>query len=46
MVEVHTTDDGKRMRGMRREQRAVRRVGPDDRKPLLKAAALADRLTK
>lgn len=35
-----------RMRVVRREQRSVRRVGPDDRKLLLEVAALADRLTK
>lgn len=35
-----------RMRDVRREKRAVRQVGPVDRKPLLEAAALADGLTK
>lgn len=35
-----------RMRDVRREKRAVRQVGPDDLKPLLEAAALADGLTK
>ena len=35
-----------RMRDVRREKRAVRQVEPDDLKPLLEAAALADGLTK
>lgn len=34
-----------RMRDLRWEQRAVRKVGPDDRKPLPKAVALADGMT-
>lgn len=35
-----------RMRDVRRGQRAVRQVGPDDRKPLLEAATLVDGLAK
>lgn len=35
-----------RMRDLRWGKRAVRQVGPVDRKPLLEAAALADGLTK
>ena len=35
-----------RMRDVRRERRSVRQVAPDDWKPLLETAALADGLTK
>lgn len=35
-----------RMRDVRRERRSVRQVAPDDWRPLLEAAALADGLTK
>lgn len=35
-----------RMRDVRREQRAVRQVGPDDWKPLLEAAAMVDGMIK
>lgn len=35
-----------RMRDVRREQRAVRKVRPDDWKPLLEAAAMADGMIK
>lgn len=35
-----------RMRDVRRERRSIRQVAPDDWKPLLEAAALADGLTK
>lgn len=35
-----------RIRDVQREQRAVRQVGPDDWKPHLEAAVLADGLTK
>ena len=35
-----------RMRDVRRKQRAVRQVGPDDWKPLLEAAAMVDGMIK